>query len=196
MPVSADGTDIEDSRDFGARVRGLREHREMTLNQLSETSGVSRAMLSKVERGEKSPTIGIAKRIAHALETSLSYLSGGEEHRRTVVVIRKAERHVFRDDETGMERHLLSPVMAGSDVELVCHHLPAKTSTGTLPPYPPATEKFVVLTQGEVVVKVQEAEFPLQEGDTLYFEADVEHSFQNRSGEACLYYLFISRCDK
>ena len=191
--VSDDG---DESRSFGARVRGLREHKLLTLAKLSEVSGVSRAMLSKVERGEKSPTIGIAKRIAHALDTSLSYLSGGEEHRRTATVVRRAERHVFRDDETGMERHLLSPVIAGSDVELVCHHLPAKVSTGVLPPYPAATEKLVVVTEGAVVASVQGAEFALSEGDTLYFEADVEHGFENRGETPSVYYLFISRCDR
>ena len=103
---------------------------------------------------------------------------------------------MFRDDETGMERHLLSPVIAGSDVELVCHILPPGVSTGTLPPYPAATEKFVVVAEGNVVVIVQGAEFALGIEDALYFEADVEHAFENRSGTRCSYYLFISRCDK
>ena len=56
------------SRAFGDRVRTLREEAELTLEQLSKQSGVSRAMLSKVERGEKSPTIGVARRIALALD--------------------------------------------------------------------------------------------------------------------------------
>ena len=66
------------SRAFGDRVRLLREQADLTLDQFSKRSGVSRAMLSKVERGEKSPTIGVAKRIAHALDTSFSALVGDE----------------------------------------------------------------------------------------------------------------------
>jgi len=140
----------EVSREFGERVRGLRERAELTLEELSRLSGVSRAMLSKVERGEKSPTIGVAKRISRALNTSLSFLAGGQEERRAVAIVRKDQRHVFKDGETGFERHLLSPPIAGGGVELLFHYLPAGTSTGMLPPYPVGTEKHVVVTDGEL----------------------------------------------
>ena len=94
----------------------------MTLEDLATRSGVSRAMLSKVERGEKNPTIGIAKRIAHALDTTLSFLTGGLEDRQAVVVVRHNQRHVFRDSETGFERHLLAPrwPVAGSNCCNTC----------------------------------------------------------------------------
>lgn len=181
------------SREFGDRVRALRERANMTLEELSRRSGVSRAMLSKVERGEKSPTIGVATRIAHAVDATLSTLIGARERRRGMAVVRREERHVFRDPETGFERHLLSPTIAGSAVEVLYHSLPAHTSTGRLPPYPPGTEKHVVVAAGELVVAVQDAEAVLREGDALLFEAEVEHSFDNRTDAGCGYYLVISR---
>src|SRR5580698_762062 len=98
-------------RAFGDRVRSLREQADLTLDQLSKLSVVSRAMLYQVERGEKSPTIGIAKRIAHALGASFSALVGDEgAPRRTFAIVRKDQRQVFRDAETGFERYLLSPL--------------------------------------------------------------------------------------
>src|SRR4051812_7616036 len=84
------------SRAFGDRVRIKREQADLTLREFSKLSGVSTPMLSKVERGEKSPTIGVAKRIAHALHTSLSVLMGDDEgaSRRTFALVRKDQRQV------------------------------------------------------------------------------------------------------
>lgn len=178
---------------FGDRARALREASSLTLEELSRRSGVSRAMLSKVERGEKSPTIGIASRIARALNTTLTFLTGGAEARRAVALVRKGDRHVFRDPETGFERHILSPPIAGSAVELLYHHLPAGASTGILPPYPTGTEKHVVVIEGQLIVTIDGSETPLSQGDALFFEAEVEHSFDNPAGQPCGYYLVISR---
>lgn len=180
-------------RAFGDRVRLLREQADLTLEQISKLSGVSRAMLSKVERGEKSPTIGVAKRIAHALSTSFSALVGDEgTTRRAFALVRKEQRQVFRDPETGFERYLLSPLMAGMPVEVVLHHLPAKTSTGKLPPYPTGVTKHVLASRGRIIVGVDKVETVLEEGDTLYFEADVEHWVENRTARPSEYYLVIS----
>lgn len=181
------------SRDFGDRVRALRERANLTLEQFAKLSGVSRAMLSKVERGEKSPTIGIAKRIAHALGASFSSLVGDESSsRRAFALVTKEQRQVFRDPETGFQRYLLSPMMAGMSVEVVLHHLPPKTTTGKLPAYPSATSKHIVAAKGSVVVGTSENETVLNEGDSLYFEADVEHWFENRTSKLAEYYLIIS----
>lgn len=197
-PLPLDDNDGPDdlSRQFGDRVRELRKRGNLTLEELSRQSGVSRAMLSKVERGEKSPTIGVAKRICRALNTSLSFLTGGEEDRRAVAVVRKDQRHVFRDRDTGFERHLLSPPIAGSSVELLLHLLPAGASTGIMPSYPSGTEKYVVVAEGELVVVIGGADQSLKQGDSLYFEANVDHSFENRSKAPCSYYLVIARRER
>jgi transcriptional regulator with XRE-family HTH domain len=191
--VKSTGRQDPVGRAFGDRVRSLREQADLTLDQLSKLSGVSRAMLSQVERGEKSPTIGIAKRIAHALGASFSALVGDEgATRRTFAIVRKDQRQVFRDAETGFERYLLSPLMAGMPVEVVLHRLPPKTSTGKLPAYPAGCTKHVLASRGRVVVGIDNVETILEEGDSLYFEADAEHWFSNPTGKLSEYYLVIA----
>jgi transcriptional regulator with XRE-family HTH domain len=188
-------TDKQDAtgRAFGGRVRQLREQAGLTLEQVAKLSGVSRAMLSKVERGEKSPTIGVAKHIAHGLGVSFSALVSDEAAtRRAFALVRKDQRQVFKDPETGFERYLLSPLMAGMSVEVVLHHLPPKASTGKTPPHPAGVTKHVLVSKGRVVVSVDQVETVLEEGDSLYFEADVEHGFENRSARAAEYYLVIA----
>lgn len=181
------------SQIFGERVRTLREQARLTLEELSQRSGVSRAMLSKVERGEKSPTIGVASSISKALNSTLTYLTNGQQEHRAVAVVRRDERHVFKDRESGFERHLISPAIAGISTELLYHLLKPGTSTGTLPAYPSGTEKQVVVIAGTLIVAMKSGDIELKTGDALYFEADVDHAFVNRGKTQCEYYLVVSR---
>lgn len=178
---------------FGVRIRKHRSAAGLTLEQLSRQSGVSRAMLSKVERGEKTPTIGIATRIAQALNTPLSALIGGDLTGGSPVVLRKSDRPIFRDPQTGFERHIVSPATGGSHVELVYHYLPPGVSTGLLPAYPAGTEKQVVVTTGNLVVVFEHGKQHLGPGDALFFQANVDHAFENTTSAPCGYYLVVSR---
>jgi transcriptional regulator with XRE-family HTH domain len=187
------GRDDDPSRAFGNRVRELRDAAGLTLEQLSQRSGVSRAMLSKVERGEKSPTIGIATKIAHSLETSLSELIGANPSDGAAVVLRRTHRPIFCDPETGFERHVVSAATGVGRVELVFHHLPPGVSTGTLPAYPAGTEKQVVVVEGRLTVQIRGVSEQLEPGDSLFFRANVEHAFVNQTAASCGYYMVVSR---
>ncbi|TQF06055.1 helix-turn-helix domain-containing protein [Kitasatospora acidiphila] len=180
---------------FGGNVRRHREEAGLTLEQLSTRSSVSRAMLSKVERGEKSPTIGVASRIAHALEVSLSDLIGAPAAATSgvAIVMRKNDRPVFRDPETGFERHIVSAAPGAGRAEMVVHYLPAQVSTGLLPAYPPGTEKQLVVLEGTLTVAVGGISETLNAGDSLFLRADADHGFANRTNAPCEYIMVISR---
>ncbi|PXX54792.1 XRE family transcriptional regulator [Nocardia tenerifensis] len=179
---------------FGGNVRRRREEAGLTLEQLSTQSSVSRAMLSKVERGEKSPTIGVASRIAHALGASLSELIGGPAAASSVaVVMRKSDRPVFRDPETGFERHMVSAAPGAGGGEMIVHYLPAQVSTGLLPAYPPGTEKQLVVLAGTLTVAIGGITETLHTGDSVFFQADADHGFANRTDTPCEYIMVISR---
>ncbi|MGW6699685.1 helix-turn-helix domain-containing protein [Nocardia sp. NPDC055049] len=180
---------------FGRNVRRRREEAGLTLEQLSTQSSVSRAMLSKVERGEKSPTIGVASRIAHALDASLSDLVGGAAAAASgvAVVLRKNDRPVFRDPETGFERHIVSAAPGAGGGEMVVHYLPAQVSTGLLPAYPAGTEKQLVVLEGTLTVAIGGIIEILNAGDSLFFQADADHGFANRTDAPCEYIMVISR---
>lgn len=183
------------SRAFGDRVRSLRERTSLTLEQLADRSGVSRAMLSKVERGEKSPTIGIAMRISHAVGGSMSALLSGEQPRSAMVVRPHQDQTIFLDEgESGLSRQILSPTVAGSSVEVLRHTLPVGTTTGQMPPYPPGTEKYVVVEKGRLKVQRGGQSEHLHAGDTLFLEADCEHAFANVSKSTSVYLVITSRC--
>ncbi|GIG69893.1 helix-turn-helix domain-containing protein [Phytomonospora endophytica] len=180
---------------FGGNVRRHREEAGLTLERLSTLSSVSRAMLSKVERGEKSPTIGVASKIAHALDVALSDLIGAPAAAASgvAVVMRKNERPVFRDPETGFERHMVSAAPGAGGAEMVVHYLPAQVSMGLLPAYPPGTEKQLVVLKGTLTVAIGGISETLNSGDSLFFQADAEHGFANRTNAPCEYLMVISR---
>src|ERR671917_2925366 len=100
--------DAVSSGQLGGRVRQLRRRRGLTLEELAGLSGVSRAMISKLERGEKNPTLVVATKLAEGLGVTLSQVAGTDERREGFVVSRERGM-VMRDPETGFERQLLSP---------------------------------------------------------------------------------------
>lgn len=175
---------------LGARVRQLRKERQLTLEALAERSGVSRAMLSKIERGEKNPTLVVAARIAEGFGITLSRLVGMEE-RREVVVVPRSRRMVMRDPETGFERQLLSPSFGRRGVEFVRNVVPEGSTSGEFPPHRKGVEEYIAVERGRLRAVLGGEEYLLEEGDALYFEADVTHRFDNAGEGACSYYLVI-----
>ena len=175
---------------MGSRVRELRREKGLTLNELAEASGVSRAMISKVERGEKNPTLVVAAGISEGLGVTLSQLVGIEE-RREVVVVPRNRRMVMRDSETGFERQLLSPTFGNRAVEFIKNVIPEGSTSGEFPPHKRGVQEYVVVEKGRMKAILDGEEHVLEEGDAVYFEADVAHRFDNAGSGECSYYLVI-----
>ncbi len=182
------------SEKLGLRVRELRRAKGMTLNGLAEASGVSRAMISKVERGEKNPTLVVAAGISEGLRVTLSQLVGVEE-RREVVVVPRERRMVMRDPETGFERQLLSPTFGNRDVEFIRNVIPEGSTSGEFPAHKKGVKEHLVVERGRLAAVLGGEKYVLEEGDALYFEADVDHCFDNLGDGECSYYLVISAPD-
>lgn len=134
---STDGIKGEESvfsERIGARVREIRRGAGLTLDELAEGARASRAMLSKLERGEKNPTLVVAARVAEGLSVTLTQLIETEQ-RSAVVVIPRGGRRVMRDPMTGFERQAISPDTSGRGVEFVYNVVPEGSSSGEFPPH-------------------------------------------------------------
>jgi len=183
------------SADLGPAVRRRRRGLGLTLQELADRSGVSRAMLSDVERGAKNPTIRVACQIAEALGCSVSDLLSGapaapEEGR--ISVVRGRERRVLVDPVSGVERHLLSPG-PGDGIEVVWYVVPAGAETGTFPPHRSGTREHVVVVRGRIEGRIGGDVVGLGPGDAAAFPADVPHGFRNPAAEPCEFLLVIDR---
>jgi transcriptional regulator with XRE-family HTH domain len=179
--------------ELGANIKRLRGELGLTLEALSERSGVSRAMLSDIERGVKSPTIRVVSQVAEGLGSSVSRLLGEDagQGQDALQVLRRDERQVLVDPKSGVERHLLSPRFLRRGIELVWYTLPPGQATGTFPPHRPGTEEHITVVRGTLRCRIGESEATLQEGDSLSFRADFEHAFENAGSDECGYFLVI-----
>ncbi|WP_201861901.1 helix-turn-helix domain-containing protein [Microvirga soli] len=178
---------------LGSRLRELRRTQSLTLEMLAQRAQVSRAMISKIERGEKMPTVGILVRIATCLNVSLSALLGEQAQSSAIQLQRAQRRSRFRDPSTGFEREAVFSPAEGDDIELVRHVLPGFQSTGLLSPYPVPTRKLIFSPSGPLVVKIGDETFYMEPGDALRFDVTSAYSFSNPEAAPVSYYLFMSR---
>jgi XRE family transcriptional regulator, regulator of sulfur utilization len=171
----------------GPRVRALREGMGLSLRELASRSGVSAPMLSQVERGETSPTLAVATRIAGGLELSLSQLLRLDEAE-GVSVVRREQRREGGSRRAGHRYEVLTPPLPGQRAELSEHLLEPGAATGgpgDPPMHEPGARETAVVTAGTLRLVCDGIGHDLQEGDTVTFDADLPHHFENPSeGEA------------
>jgi transcriptional regulator with XRE-family HTH domain len=174
-----------ESTGVGVRVRALREAMDLSLRELSERSGVSAPMLSQVERGETSPTLQVAARIAAGLELRLSQLLRLDEEG-AVTVVRRAERRKGPGAAQGHSYEILTPPLPGQRAEISRHTLAAGARTGgpgDPPRHEPGSRETAVVERGTVLLHCDGQQYELSEGDCVTFDADLNHHFENPGPE-------------
>jgi XRE family transcriptional regulator, regulator of sulfur utilization len=167
---------------LGARVRALREAEGLSLRDLSERSGVSAPMLSQVERGETSPTVAVAERIAAGLDLRLSQLLRLDEGGGSVAIVRAQERRKGPGGSKGHRYELLTPPLPGLRAEVSRHELAPGARTGGAgdpPMHEPGSRETAVVERGAVVLVCDGERHDLSEGDCVTFDADLPHHFEN-----------------
>ncbi|MEX2197144.1 MAG: XRE family transcriptional regulator [Thermoleophilaceae bacterium] len=168
----------------GPRVRALREAMDLSLRDLAERSGVSAPMLSQVERGETSPTLAIAARIAAGLELSLSQLLRLDEGD-GITVVRAAGRLSGGNARRGHRYEVVTPPIPGQRAEVSEHTLAPGAATGgpgDPPMHEPGARETALVTAGTVRLVCAGEPHDLQEGDSVTFDADLPHHFENPGG--------------
>ena len=177
---------------LGARIRSLRDGMQLSLRDLAERSGVSAPMLSQVERGETSPTLTVAERIAGGLELTLSQLLRLDETE-GVSVVRASERR-----RGGARRHryeVLTPPLPGLRAEVSLHTLASGASTagpGDPPMHEPGSRETAVVVEGELRFVCGGVAHELAEGDSVTFDSDLPHHFENPGRAAARFYAVVA----
>lgn len=169
---------------IGPRVRALREAMGLSLRDLAERCGVSAPMLSQVERGETSPTLQVAARIAAGLDLRLSQLLRLDEGG-SVSIVRATDR------KPGASRHghafeVLTPALPGQRAELSRHTLQPGIATGGAddpPMHEPGAREIALVERGSVVLEIDGERHELRAGDCVTFDADLPHHFENPGDE-------------
>lgn len=171
-------------------LRRCRREKDLSLEQLADLSGVSRSMISKIERGESVPSTVVLSRLAEALGVTFSRLMAPASDRE-VLHIPASRQPVLRDEASGFQRRCLSPVLPGRGIDWVLNTLPAGAGTGEFVAHKRGVSEYVFVLHGCLRVNIGERAIILKEGDSLYFEADAGHSFTNIGEGDCHYFLVI-----
>jgi transcriptional regulator with XRE-family HTH domain len=183
-PRGAEATaNLLDSMVIGARVKALREASDMSLRDLAERSGVSAPMLSQVERGETSPTLTVAARVAAGLELRLSQLLRLDEDG-AVTIVRASQRRRGGNSRRGHRFEVLTSEAPGQRAEVSRHTLDPGGATGAPddpPMHEPGSRETALVERGELVLVCDGERHELREGDCVTFDADLPHHFENTS---------------
>ena len=167
----------------GGRVKALRDSMGLSLRDLAERSGVSAPMLSQVERGETSPTLAVAGRIAAGLDLTLSQLLRLDESEH-VVVVRAGEGRAR--ERSGHRLEELTPPLPGQRADVSRHRLEPGAATGgpaDPPLHAPGARETAVVLAGGLTLVLDGRDRELAAGDTVTFDADIPHHFENRGSE-------------
>lgn len=186
--------DIDLDRRLGARLKGLRQARDLTLDQLSARSGVSRAMISRVERGESSPTAALLDRLCAGLGVLLSALFRDEAQGGPLA--RRAEQPVWTDPDSGYVRRSVSPSGTGSRLEIVEVEMPAGARVLLDAPRGGfRLDQQLWLLEGELTLSVGGREHRLAAGDCLAMLLDGPIAFHNAGEGPARYAVVLTAAD-
>jgi len=176
---------------LASALQAARADRGMSVAALAEASGVSRAMISKVERGDAQPTAALLAKLSAALGVTLSGLIARAEAD-TIRLRRPGEQPVWVDSETGYERRAVSPP-ASTSVELVEVRLPP----GAVVTYPAEAYSFVDqqlwVLAGTLRFTEGDQEWRLEEGDCLQLGAPAVCTFRNDTALDCRYLVVLGK---
>ncbi len=173
--------ELERQAHVGPRVRALREAMSFSLRDLAERSGVSAPMLSQVERGETSPTLQVAAKIAAGLDLRLSQLLRLDESG-SVTVVKAGEGRRGGRAKGGHSFEVLTAPLPGQRAELSRHELKPGSRTGRAgdpPMHEPGSRETALVERGTVVLVVDTERHELHSGDCVTFDADLPHHFEN-----------------
>jgi XRE family transcriptional regulator, regulator of sulfur utilization len=199
VPASAPvpTTSLPDQLDaavIGARVKALRESSGLSLRDLTERSGVSAPMLSQVERGETSPTLTVAARIAAGLDLRLSQLLRLDESG-AVTIVRSTQRQRGGNKRRGHSFEVLTSGQPGQRAELSRHTLAPGGATGAVddpPMHEPGSRETALVERGAIQLICDGASYELREGDCVTFDADLPHHFENPTTDAAAFLAVVS----
>jgi transcriptional regulator with XRE-family HTH domain len=180
------------STTIGSRIRALREAMGFSLRDLAERSGVSAPMLSQVERGETSPTLAVAVKIAAGLELTLSQLLRLDEGQH-VALSRAGHRRQSRRGGHRFEE--LTPPLPGQRADVSLHTLEPGATTGGRedpPMHEPGSRETAVVLAGALALVVDGSRHDLGEGDSVTFDADLPHHFENEGFEPTRFVAVIA----
>lgn len=178
-------------RRVGENLERLRKQRGLSLERLAAVSGVSRAMLGQIEAGESAPTIALLWKVARGLDVRFADLLG-DEPSGDIQFLPHDSSKILRSNDGGFESRALFPFDTKRRAEFYELHM----SGGHIEradPHAEGTYENLVVQQGRLRLVVGDAApVELRAGDSVYFRADLPHSYENPGSRDTVMYLVMT----
>lgn len=174
---------------LGKNLLKCRKQQGITLDELSRRSGVSKAMLSQVEKDKVNPTVAVVWKIAHGLGISLEELLGNADADAGFEVFHKSQYAVLTESE-GCQVKVLSPLHMAGELELYLIELAQGAALESKAHFQGA-EEFTTALEGSVEIRAGDHSERLQTGDSACYDADRDHAITNTASEPALLHMVV-----
>ncbi|MBM7604164.1 transcriptional regulator with XRE-family HTH domain [Metabacillus crassostreae] len=169
-------------------LKNIRKLRGYSYDQLAQITGVSKGMLSQIEKGESSPTVNTLWKIANGLQVSFSSLV--EEKEPTVSVVRLSEKTAVTENNELLQVYPYFPFDSSKKFEIYFMEImPGCVHTSDR--HHGSVEEYVLVCDGEATVVIQGVEYVMKKGDSMKFEATQTHTYANFTDRKTSCYLLI-----
>lgn len=172
---------------IGPKIRALRSGKKLGLVQLGEHTGLSPALLSKIERGQLFPTLPTLLRVALVFGVGLDHFFAARAEKPAVAVVRKGER-LRLPDRAGKEppSYIFESLdFPATDRRMEAFYAEFPAGSAASEPHSHDGAEFIYVLGGKLVVTVSEDDFALGEGDSMYFDSRAPHSYRRQGGGIC-----------
>lgn len=173
---------------IGERLRGIRTNRNLSLDETSKLTGVSKPMLGQIERGQSIPTITTLWKIATGLKAPLSSFLEAEQPEYSVVDIKKGE--MISEDGGRMRAYPLFTYDPIRNIEIFyiefdakCRHMSDKHNDGV--------EEYILVLTGKLELILNSQKIIVGQNQAIRFRADIPHSYNNPFDEQCTVHNII-----
>jgi transcriptional regulator with XRE-family HTH domain len=173
---------------LGQNLKAIRRLRELSLDQTAEITGVSKAMLAQIERGESSPSISTIWKIANGLRLTFSTLI--QESKPEVSIVRQSDVAPLTSDDGKFRSYPLFPFDPQHHLEIYAVEMDGQ-STHLSDSHTEGVEEFLIIAEGELELQIGDEVYVIAQGDSLRFAADRPHHYRNASGQTIRFHSLI-----
>jgi transcriptional regulator with XRE-family HTH domain len=175
-------------KNIGKSIHRIRKERNLSLDKVADITGVSKAMLGQIERGESNPTVTTLWKIANGFHVSFSSLI--EDDVAPVSIVDIASINPLQEEEGEYRVYPLFPFDSKRQFEIFsiqlepgCIHRSDAHNKGV--------EEYVIVSQGVLEIIVDQESYVIDQGNAIHFPADKPHTYHNRTTFPTQYYILI-----
>jgi len=172
----------------GRNLLTIRKARQLSLDQVADLTGVSKAMLGQIERGDSNPTISVLWKIVNGL--NISFTSLIEEKEADISIVHKTEIEPFEEEDGHYRAYPLFPFDSKKRFEIYQVEIDPGCSHASEPHFG-GVEEYILVMSGEIYLTLQQDTHRIGMGDSVRFFADKTHIYENRSEESALIHTII-----